>query len=163
VLLAVLALPGATGAKPPPKAAFHSVDVLGPDGKQLTTFSKARCKKQNGEFSARAVSTDGKWSLRLRIFQFRGFHAEYQVEQGKLVPEPGIIVAPVGPAGKDLYYASYINPPEPSPGFGEILFREGGRLMGVGYGPAMFSTRHSIDDAINLTGVVTCEYPRKRH
>ena len=45
------------------------------------------------------------------------------------------------------------------PAIGRALFREGGHLLGIGFGPAMFNSHGT--HAIAFTGVVECEKPRK--
>jgi hypothetical protein len=56
-------------------------------------------------------------------------------------------------------YSSRYEPPAPIPTIGRALFREGGHLLGIGFGPAMFE--HNHDQAIQFTGVIECEKPKK--
>lgn len=146
-------------------AGSHEIDVYGSDGGITAKFSSAKCVKGKSQesgrraFFAEAVSTNGKYQLFVKVFGFDGFH-EYQIEQGSIDPNPGVTFQEKTENGGGSEYSNRFVPSYPSPGFGAIAFRQGGRLLGVGYGPAMYS--RDLSDAVFLTGVVECHYKKKK-
>jgi hypothetical protein len=162
VLLALaLAFPGAALA-----AGSHQIQVLTSGSTVLTTFSSAKCEKRkasegtNRIFHAISISKNRNYRLDVTIFDFKGFLAEYELNQGSIDPAPGVFLTDLTDESGNGNYSNAFEPPYPSFGFGEIAFRHGGKLMGVGYGPAMYTADAS--DAVLLTGVVECKYKKKR-
>jgi hypothetical protein len=143
---------------------LHSISVYGEDesGEPLAIFTKATCKRTTGKsgkgFRAAAVSTDGKSELEVTVPQFGGFKKEYEINLGSKYPEPSVNVD-IGAGRSGTLYGSFYEPPYPVPAIGRILFREGGRLMGVGFGPSLYEKNG--ERAVDFTGVVECEKPKK--
>ncbi len=60
--------------------------------------------------------------------------------------------------GGGTRYSNLFQPPFPSPGFGQLQFSRNHKLLGVAYTPTW-----TLDgtDAVTLTGVLTCRWPRR--
>jgi hypothetical protein len=162
-LLALLAPATAPAVSP-----LHSISVYGENegGPPLAIFTTAKCVHKKGKsgkfFNAKLTSTDGESQMEVSIPEFGGFKKEYELEPGYDGDKPLVTVA-IGEGEKAKgkhYFASYYPPPAPIPTIGRVLFREGGHLMGVGFGPAMYD--YHGEQAINFTGVVECERPKKK-
>lgn len=143
----------------------HSITVFNGGGGASAVFTVATChvKRSSGgkTFLAEAISTSRRYKLFVKIFAFSKF-TEYQVEQGQIDPNPSIQVDRVGGEDPKSEFGNRFVPTFPSFGFGAIVFRRtnaGALLMGVGYGPAMYS--RDLSDAVSLTGVVPCKKQRK--
>ena len=142
--------------------ADHEVTVLGPDSSEkLTTFSKAKCHKSHrGDFFAVAVSDDKAWRLIVVVPDFAGFDQSYDVPLADYAPSnPTIVFRSSDPNGP--IWSTMDVPPFPVPGFGQVTFARKGKLMGVGFGPAMWN--EGATSAVTLAGVMSCTYKRKRH
>ena len=161
LLALALAVPGTTLA-----AGSHEIDVYGSEGGIVAKFSSAKCRKgiskESGRryFHAEALSTNGEYQLFVTVFGFGGFQREYEIGQGPPDPNPGVIFQSNSDNSGAAEYSNSFVPSYPSPGFGEIAFRRGGKLFGVGYGPSMYS--RDLSDAVFLTGVVECKYPKRK-
>jgi hypothetical protein len=144
-------------------AGAHEINVYGSSGGITAKFSSAECStgksKESGSrfFHAHSVSTNRNYELYVTVFSFKGFKEEYEISQGPIDPNPAVIFQDTGGTRE---YGNRFEPPFPSPGFGEIAFRQNGKLLGVGYGPSMYS--RDLSDAVFLTGVVRCNYKKKR-
>jgi hypothetical protein len=139
----------------------HRISVLGTSDETVASFSSAKCtkikSKEDGPvFFAHAVSTNGGYDLFVKVFAFKGVHREYEIAQGPIDPNPSLLFQPTADQSDASEYSNRFVPSYPSFGFGEVVFREAGRLLGVGYGPAMYS--RDLADAVALTGVVECRY-----
>lgn len=147
-------------------AGSHQIQVLTSGSTVLTTFSSAKCEKRKAReggsriFHAISISKNKVYRLDVTIFDFNGFGAEYELNQGSTDPDPAVFLTDLTDQSGDGNYSNAFEPPYPSFGFGEIAFRQSGKLMGVGYGPAMYTADAS--DAVLLTGVVECKYKKKR-
>lgn len=130
----------------------------------IAVFSKAKClrKKHGSEtyFHATATAEHGSDQLYVSISKFEGFKKEYEVEPGPRDGEPFVVFREDKGDDTTESYASYYPPPYEIPTIGRIVFREGGRLLGVGYGPALFEFHGA--HAVSFTGVLECEYPGKK-
>lgn len=160
VLTAGLAPTGPSLAVGGDHAKKPSVTVFGPDGSdQLTTFTTAKCgKERDGDFRARAVSTDKAWKMTLDIPNFKGYGRAYDIPLSTYDPDVAAVF--IKPTHADSpVYASYHVPSFPVPGFGQVNFKKRGKLMGIGFGPAMWDERAT--SAITFAGVVTCRYKKK--
>jgi hypothetical protein len=164
LLLCLLAPAGASAVSP-----LHSISVYAEGGGEgesevVAVFTTAKCvhkKSKSGSgpyFLAKAKSTDGQSELQVSIPEFTGFKTEYEVEPGEITPKPSVTFA-LGEGNSNHFYSSTYAPPVPVPTIGEIIFREAGHLMGVGYGPAMFDYHGA--SAVFFTGVVECEKAKK--
>jgi hypothetical protein len=71
-------------------------------------------------------------------------------------PARRTFVSFVSPSGEQ--FASDFVPPKPVPSLGAIKFSDDGKLIGVGFQP-MFNASGS--EAIIVTGVMVCHYPKK--
>jgi hypothetical protein len=163
-LIAGLACLGLTvePATAPAVDSLHSVIVYGEGSSDtpLTTFSKATCEKNKaGEFRAIASSRDNDL-LTLRIPDFHGYKAEYQIEQGEMPGNPTLDFYKNTGDGHATVYSNEFLPPYETVEIGEALFRRGGKLLGIGFGPSMYS--HDGGSAIFMTGVLECEKPKKK-
>jgi hypothetical protein len=132
----------------------HRVVVI--HGSQVVwSFHTASCVKTKGRFTA-VLGGEVKnpdYAMAIVLDRFTGFH-DYPVTLG---PSGDSFMKLFGP---NAVYSNIYAPPFPSPGAGRITFADGGRLMGVGFGPAMFT--QDASDAVSLTGVVKCKYKKKR-
>ena len=146
--LLALALPvsGASAAR-----AGHAVRVLDSKNRVVAVFRSAKCRIGHGSFFSDAF--DNGYHLQADVIPFDGFR-RYRLERGHFTPQ---VVRPISPSG--AHYASDFVPPYPVPGGGAINFTKDGSLMGVGFSP-MFSEDGS--DAVTVTGVVPCHYPKKK-
>jgi hypothetical protein len=160
LLLALLAPATAPAVSP-----LHSISVYGEgdSGTPLAVFAKAKCTRKASKggksFEARSTSLDGRSKLFLTIPNFEGFKKEYEIEQGYTHTDPYVdVYIDEGDKGGTTYSSRY-EPPAPIPTIGRALFREAGHLLGIGFGPAMFENEH--DRAIDFTGVIECEKPKK--
>ncbi len=165
VLALSLVVAGAAAAapkKPPKKPALrHTLFVYGEgESAAIAKFTTATCTKSKGSFLARMESTDGKHQLFVKVFDFHGFKAEYEIEAGPPDPNPAISFETTSGGDPSSEFSNRFAGPPGTFGFGEVLFREGGRLLGVGYGPSMFSRDGA--HAVFLTGVVSCSSKKKR-
>jgi hypothetical protein len=154
----------AAGDGPPPqqRADSPSIVVFGPDGAdQLTTFTKAKCgKEHDGAFRARAISTDKAWRMLVGVPNFKGYDEVYDIPFGTYTGEDAAVL--IRPAKADTpSYASWHHPSYPVPGYGEVRFDNHGKLMGVGFGPAMYDENGQT--AITFGGGVTCKGKKKHH
>ncbi|QIG43562.1 hypothetical protein G5V58_13035 [Nocardioides anomalus] len=143
--------------------AQHEVTVLGPDSSaELATFTKAKCYQQSRRkrFSAVATSTDKAWRLIVVVPAFAGFDRDYDVPLADYAPgNPTIVFRSSDPNGP--VWSSLDVPPFPVPGFGQVTFARKGKLMGVGFGPAMWN--EGATSAVTLAGVLSCSYKKKHH
>jgi hypothetical protein len=156
--LAAILMPAAAPAVSP----LHAIEVYGEgsSSEPLTIFETARCEKQKGgDFFAFANSRDGDL-LTLRIPNFHGYHQEYSIEQGETPGNPTLNFFKNTGDGHATVFSNEFVPSYESVEIGEALFREGGRLLGIGYGPSMYDS--SRGKAIFMTGVVECEKPKKK-
>jgi hypothetical protein len=162
LLLALgLASGGVAVASSPVDGAEHSITVLGPNSSdQLTTFVRARCgREHDGAFRGRAVSTDKKWKMTVSVPNFHGYDATYDIPFGTYDPDlPAVLIKPTH--GDSPSFASWHTPGYDVPAFGQVTFGKKGKLMGVGFGPAMYDEGGT--SAISFTGVVTCRTKKKR-
>lgn len=129
----------------------------------MAVFATATCTRKSGKsgktFKAKSISADGESELFLTIPDFGGFKKEYEIEAGSGSSVPYVDVY-IGEGDKGgTTFSSRYEPPAPIPVFGTALFREGGHLLGIGYGPAMYE--HESSRAITFTGVIECEKPKK--
>jgi hypothetical protein len=154
-------------ATAPAVSPLHSISVYGEgdSGKPLAVFATATCtrtpsKSGGGKtFEARSVSTDGKSRLFLTLPNFGGFKKEYEIEAGTGSDVPYVdVLLGEGDESATTFSSRYV-PPAPIPVIGRALFREAGHLLGIGYGPAMYE--HESNRAIQFTGVIECEKPKK--
>jgi hypothetical protein len=160
VSLACLGL-SAGPAMAPAAEGVHKLEVYGEgsSSKPLTIFETAHCgKTKKGGFFATSTSRDGDL-LTFRIPNFNGYKAEYTIEQGEMPGNPTLDFYEKGEGGHATVYSNEFVPPYETVEFGEALFREGGKLLGIGYGPSMY-TEHA-GKAVFMTGVVECEKPKK--
>jgi len=145
--LLLLAAPAAMAAGP------HRVRVI--HGKKTAwSFHTGKCVRSKHRFTA-VLGGEVKnpdYALALEIDPFTGFH-DYAVTLG---PSSDVFLKLFGP--KDAVYSNFYKPPFPAPSLGKVTFSANGRLMGVGFGPAMFSK--DFTDAVVLAGVVTCRYKK---
>ena len=150
-----LALVIANGAWCVSSAQAHRVTVI--HGKSVVwTFHTAKCVRSKHRFTAVLGGEDKNpdYALALSIDGFSGFH-DYPVTLG---PGSDVFLKLFGP--DDAAYSNFYKPPFPSPGAGKITFSSSGKLLGIGFGPAMYTRDGS--DAVVLSGVVTCSYKKKR-
>lgn len=156
VALALLG-PGASLAAAGPK-----VTVLGQEDQLLAVFKTAKCKKgkkyaTGSNFFADATSTNGRYELTVSIYRgFTGFH-RYDLT---LDPNanPTLRFSEVGEYASGGYSNEFV-PPFPVPGFGQVNFSPGGKRMGVGFGPAMWS--RDASDAVVVAGGLECRYAKR--
>jgi hypothetical protein len=151
----------AAPATAPAVDSLHSVIVYGEESSEtpLTTFAKATCKKEkDGSFFAAANSRDDDL-LTLRIPNFHGYKAEYSIEQGEAPGNPTLDFYEKNGHHATVYSNEFV-PPYETVEIGEALFRRGGKLLGIGYGPSMYTT--SGGKAIFMTGVLECEKPKTK-
>jgi hypothetical protein len=153
-------------ANAPAAAPVHSISVFGEgdSGKPLAVFGAAECSRKSTKagktFTARSVSTDGESELFLSIPGFGGFKKEYEIEAGTGSDAPYVdVYIGEGDDGGSTFSSRY-KPSAPIPVIGRALFREGGHLLGIGYGPAMYEYRRQ--SAVTFTGVIECEKARKK-
>jgi hypothetical protein len=135
-------------------AGARSVMVL--DGtKVVWRFHTAKCTRTKHRFSAvfGGEVKNPDYALALTIDEFTGFH-EYPVTLG---PTSVVFLKLFGP--NDAVYSNFYVPPFPAPGFGAVKFGSGGKLLGVGFAPAMFTSDAS--DAVVLAGGARCVYRKK--
>jgi hypothetical protein len=149
VLLA-LALTAPTAAL---AASGPEVSVIGENEQVLATFTTAKCVKGRHAFHAEGI--DGQYELDVFIRKFTGFH-KYAVALGSANPS---IVFQSKQAGSP-FYSNQFDPPYPVPGFGLIKFSPNGKRVGVGFGPAMWSSDFST--AVVLAGTLECSYSKKK-
>ena len=132
----------------------HSVTILNTHSDVAAEFHTAKCNKlKDGRFIATTKRVNG-YKLIAVIDAFKGFGV-YDLSQGRNA-DPYVIVSMNGGATR---YSNLFEPPFPSPGFGQIRFSRGGKLMGVGYHPAYSMAG---DDAVTVAGVLTCKYPKRK-
>lgn len=146
----------ATAAASPAQAApSHRLLVV--HGRDVVwTFHTAACKRSKHRFTAvlGGEVRNPDYALAVHIDGFSGFH-RYAVTLGPSLD--GVFLKLFGPG--DAVYSNFYRPPYPVPGAGRVTFGNGGRVMGVGFGPAMFSADGS--DGVVLAGAVTCKYPKR--
>jgi hypothetical protein len=153
-LLIVVALVGISAAP----ASAHSVHVI--HGKRTVwKFHTAACKRSKDKFSAvlGGEKKNPAYAMAVVIDGFDGFGV-YPVSLGPSLDKGDVFLKLFGPG--DKAYSNFYAPPFPSPGSGKVYFGDGGHLMGVAFGPAMYT--RDATDAVAVTGVVTCKYPHKR-
>ena len=142
---------GVAVAKPNP----HGV-LVDRGGITLQVFTNARCSisKRNGFL---ASSKRFGAHLYVHVQPFDGFD-EYPLKQGEVTgPARRTFVSFVSPSGEQ--FASDFVPPHPVPSLGAVKFSDDGKLIGVGFQP-MFNASGS--EAIIVTGVMVCHYPKQR-
>ncbi len=152
--LAAFAVVLAAGASFAAPAGAHRVTVI--HGKQVVwTFHTAKCVKRAHVFTAVFGGEDKRpdYAMGLRIDGFDGFH-DYPLT---LDFDSVVFLKLFGPNG--AVYSNIYKPPFPSPGAGKVTFARRGKLLGVGFGPAMYT--RAATDAVVLSGVVTCSYKKK--
>jgi hypothetical protein len=123
------------------------------------TFHTAKCVKTKHRFTA-VLGGEVKnpdYAMAISIPGFTGFH-DYPVALGPSLAPGSVFLKLFGPNNSE--YSNFYRPPFPSPGAGHVTFASGGKLMGVGFGPAMYTRDGS--DAVLLTGVVKCNYKKSR-
>jgi hypothetical protein len=136
----------------------HSVRVF--HGSQAVfAFHTAECVKKKDIFTAvlGGEYKSPKYAMAVRIEGFSGFK-DYPVTLGPSLGAGSVSLKLFGP--RNAVYSNFYKPPFPSPGAGHVKFTHHGHLMGVGFGPAMYT--RDASDAVLLTGVVKCKYPRKK-
>jgi hypothetical protein len=159
-----LALPAAA-----PAVSTHTLSVYAEGNGDnanniIATFSEATCKveKQKGRtvFKADLLSKDRAYRINLFIPHWEGFKEklpedenEYEIEQGIDFDKPQIEFGPVNGHGPELFNSWFV-PPFESFAFGRVAFRNGGHLLGIGYGPALWNEGET--KAVFFTGVVEC-------
>jgi hypothetical protein len=164
-LMLAMALPAAAPAKSPPE---HKITVLDDQSNVLATFSSATCgtRRFSDGTSYRYIharsDAGGDYGLIVDLFGAVRFGHRYTV---KLAPtskhNPFIDVYRGGDQASDSNeWASNNAPPYPVPSEGDVEFSSGGTLVGVAFGPAMFSEDRT--NAVQLTGVVRCHKPKKK-
>jgi hypothetical protein len=156
VVVALLAL--ALAASSTAHARTHRVRVF--HGSQVVwTFHTAKCVKSKHRFTAvlGGETRNPDYAMAVSIEGFTGFH-RYPVALGPSLAPGSVYLKLFGPNNSE--YSNFYTPPFPSPGAGHVTFASRGKLMGVGFGPAMYTRDGS--DAVLLSGVVKCKYKKKR-
>ncbi|MEI6621527.1 MAG: hypothetical protein WCP28_06445 [Actinomycetes bacterium] len=149
-VVVAMAVPPATAS-----TAGHSVSVLGTTGKVVAEFTTAKCSKErDGTFTAIARTSTTGYNLYAVIEDFTGF-GSYELGQD---PNAKRWVS-IRKGRKGVTYSNLHTPPFDSFGFGQIVFRKRGKLMGIGYSPAYAK---GGTDAVTFTGVLTCQFPKKK-
>jgi hypothetical protein len=156
-VVGVLAVPGGSADAVTKAPRRHSIYVTRSGGRTIDVFRDAKCTiSQRTGFTA--VSKRLGATLRVRIEPFEGFH-DYDLKAGS-------IHGPRRRTFMDLrlrngaYFASNFVPPHQSiVSEGGIRFSDDHTLIGAGFQP-MFDA--SGGDAVIVTGVMTCHYPRTR-
>jgi hypothetical protein len=152
LLVAGLVAPAAGTAA----TADHTVSVINAKGRTVAEFTSAKCRvHKGGSFAALTGKTGTGYSLFVSIESFNGF-GSYDLTQGANA-DPYVSVLHGGQ--NEVSYSNLNVPPFQSFGFGQIVFRRHGKLMGVGYSPAY---AEGGTDAVTFTGVLRCEFPKKK-
>jgi hypothetical protein len=123
--------------------------------KTVWRFHTAACVRAKHHFSA--VLGEGqkshRYAMAVYIPGFDNFGL-YPVSLGPGLDNGDVFLKLFGPG--DTAYSNFYAPPFPSSGSGKVYFTNDGKLMGLAFGPAMY-TRDGTD-AVAVTGVVTCHY-----
>jgi hypothetical protein len=145
-------------AAPPVALAAHEVTITRGNA-VVGVIKSAQCvrRKHGGfPFIAHHKRTGSGWGLFVHFATFAGFHHIYDLHPGAPNDEPYVVVT----SPTDVRYSNLYVPPFPAPGFGQIRFSNNGKLMGVGYFPTW---DQGAGDAVIITGVLKCHYPKKKH
>ena len=149
-VLAIACLAGAATAGASTKT--HAVRVFGAGGHVVATFTSANCQRTKKGFSLLTGRSHG-WIMYAQASPFTGFH-HYSFTRGYAT---GTYVELASPSR--VHFASDFKPPYRVPAGGGLNFANKGSLVGVGFHP-MFSTNGT--QAITVTGVLNCRYPKAR-
>ena len=140
-----LSLDKACGGKKP----TTGINVIGPGGGTIATWTKGTCSKKGGTFRAKA--TDSGYTLKVTIQAFGGYSRDYDLSYGGSDPQ-FVISGPGGP------YSNANTFPNPPPFGGTIHFNPRGTKMAIGFIDA-FNPSLSADVA--FAGAMTCQRPKK--
>jgi hypothetical protein len=123
------------------------------------TFHTGACTRTKHRFTAvlGGETKNPDYAMAISIDGFTGFH-NYPVKLGPSLGSGSVFLKLFGPG--DAAYSNFYKPSFPVPGAGLVTFGSGGKLMGVGFGPAMWTRDGS--DAVVLAGGVKCKYKKKK-
>jgi hypothetical protein len=158
VLFALVGLAIAAGSARAIGPREMDVSQLSDNGDSLVaTFTTAKCqrsKKKNAllNFTAKAISTNKAWTLRVYLKDFNGF-TDYPLAYGGDA-DPWFTV--IGPSG---FYSNLESPPEPPGGGGGLAFSPAGKRMSLGFVPTFDKT---LNQGVSVAGAVKCVYPKKK-
>jgi hypothetical protein len=132
----------------------HGIIVLDNQSQTVALFRSGECHLSNQGFFADAENRGYHLTARVLAPEYKGFH-RYTLKRGHTAQ---VFVQVTSPS--HVVYASDFVPPYPVAVGGGIDLRKASTEVGVAFGP-MFSADGT--DVIDVTGVMKCKYPKKKH
>jgi hypothetical protein len=156
-VVGVLAVPGGSADAVTKAPKQHSVYVTRSGGITIDVFRDAKCTvaKRTG-FTA--VSKRLGATLRVRIEPFDGFH-DYDLKAGSIHGPRRTTFVDLSLRNREYFASNFVPPHKSIVSEGGIRFSDNHALIGAGFQP-MFDA--SGGDAVIVTGVMTCHYPKTR-